>query len=83
MNQPPSGAAGDRPARLTVGVVGAGRVGPALAAAVGAVTGADGLHAVTPVVTASYSGLFTSFFDVVDTTALHGKPVLMAAPRGT
>lgn len=35
VNQPLSGAAGDRPARLTVGVVGAGRVGPALAAALG------------------------------------------------
>ncbi|GAA2430807.1 Rossmann-like and DUF2520 domain-containing protein [Streptomyces macrosporus] len=33
MNEHPSGAAVDRPARLSVGVVGAGRVGPALAAA--------------------------------------------------
>ncbi|WP_227870484.1 Rossmann-like and DUF2520 domain-containing protein [Streptomyces otsuchiensis] len=37
MNEPPPadlpGRAGDRPARLTVGVVGSGRVGPALAAA--------------------------------------------------
>ncbi|MFH0245425.1 FMN reductase [Streptomyces sp. HK10] len=57
--------------------------GPALAEAVGAVTGADGLIAVTPVFTASYSGLFKSFFDVIDNTALHGKPVLMAATGGT
>ncbi|HEX5567503.1 MAG TPA: DUF2520 domain-containing protein [Streptomyces sp.] len=33
MNEHHSGAAGDRPARLTVGVVGTGRVGPSLAAA--------------------------------------------------
>ncbi|MFP8939939.1 FMN reductase [Streptomyces fenghuangensis] len=57
--------------------------GPALAEAVEAVTGADGLIAVTPVFTASYSGLFKSFFDVIDNTALHGKPVLMAATGGT
>ncbi|MFP8883101.1 FMN reductase [Streptomyces mangrovi] len=57
--------------------------GPALAEAVDAVTGADGLIAVTPVFTASYSGLFKSFFDVIDNTALHGKPVLMAATGGT
>ncbi|CAL9359127.1 hypothetical protein SUDANB106_00629 [Streptomyces sp. enrichment culture] len=57
--------------------------GPALAEAVEAVTGADGLIAVTPVFTASYSGLFKSFFDVLDNTALHGKPVLMAATGGT
>ncbi|MEV6205550.1 FMN reductase [Kitasatospora sp. NPDC051914] len=56
---------------------------PHLAAAIGAVTGADGLIAVTPVFTASYSGLFKSFFDVIDPDALADKPVLVAATGGT
>ncbi|WP_406731399.1 FMN reductase [Streptomyces sp. NBC_01794] len=56
---------------------------PALADAVEAVTGADGLIAVTPVFTASYSGLFKSFFDLIDPDALSGKPVLIAATGGT
>lgn len=51
--------------------------------AIGAVTGADGLIAVTPVFTASYSGLFKSFFDLVENTALTGKPVVVAATGGT
>ncbi|WP_172385888.1 FMN reductase [Streptomyces sp. MNP-20] len=54
-----------------------------LAAAIDAVTGADGLIAVTPVFTASYSGLFKSFFDVIDPAALAGKPVLIGATGGT
>ncbi|WAX78643.1 CE1759 family FMN reductase [Streptomyces sp. KMM 9044] len=59
---------------------------PALADAMDAVTGADGLIAVTPVFSASYSGLFKSFFDVLgvrDRQALAGKPVLIAATGGT
>ncbi|MER5462969.1 FMN reductase [Streptomyces sp. NPDC002668] len=56
---------------------------PALAEAVEAVTGADGLIAVTPVFTASYSGLFKSFFDLIEPDALSGKPVLIAATGGT
>ncbi|MDX3228025.1 FMN reductase [Streptomyces sp. ME19-01-6] len=55
----------------------------ALEEAVETVTGADGLIAVTPVFSASYSGLFKSFFDVIDNTALTGKPVLAAATGGT
>lgn len=51
--------------------------------AIDAVTGADGLIAVTPVFTASYSGLFKSFFDLVENTALTGKPVVVAATGGT
>ncbi|MEU4346254.1 FMN reductase [Streptomyces sp. NPDC023838] len=54
-----------------------------LAAAIDTVTGADGLIAVTPVFTASYSGLFKSFFDLIDPDALTGKPVLIAATGGT
>lgn len=56
---------------------------PALAAAIDRVAQADGLIAVTPVFTASYSGLFKSFFDVLDDTLLVGKPVLIAATGGT
>ncbi|MGW2705064.1 FMN reductase [Streptomyces sp. NPDC001340] len=60
-----------------------GFAGRALAAAQDAVTEADGLIVVTPVFTASYSGLFKSFFDVLDKDALAGKPVLIAATGGT
>jgi FMN reductase len=55
----------------------------ALADVLEAVGGADGLVAVTPVFTGSYSGLFKSFFDVLDNTALTGTPVLVGATAGT
>ncbi|WP_328625469.1 FMN reductase [Streptomyces sp. NBC_00353] len=55
----------------------------ALDEAIDAVAAADGLIAVSPVFTASYSGLFKSFFDLIDHTALTGKPVLIAATGGT
>ncbi|MBG0564833.1 FMN reductase [Actinoplanes aureus] len=48
-----------------------------------AVTAADGLIVVTPVFSAGYSGLFKSFFDVLDNDALVDKPVLLAATAGT
>ncbi|MFI6419448.1 FMN reductase [Streptomyces sp. NPDC050842] len=51
--------------------------------AIDAVTGADGVVAVTPVFTASYSGLFKSFFDLIDPAALTGTPVLIGATGGT
>jgi FMN reductase len=54
-----------------------------LRAAVETVAGADGLIAVTPIFSASYSGLFKTFFDVLDKDALVGKPVLMGATAGT
>ncbi|MEU9441950.1 CE1759 family FMN reductase [Streptomyces sp. NPDC048304] len=57
--------------------------GKALAAAQDAVAAADGLIVVTPVFSASYSGLFKSFFDVLDKDALTGTPVLIAATGGT
>ncbi|MET7779630.1 MULTISPECIES: FMN reductase [Streptomyces] len=57
--------------------------GRALSAALDAVTEADGLIVVTPVFSASYSGLFKSFFDVLDQEALTGKPVLIAATGGS
>ena len=57
--------------------------GPRLAEAVEAVRRADGLVAVTPVFSASYSGLFKTFFDVLEPGILDGKPVLVAATAGT
>ncbi|MCX4907875.1 FMN reductase [Streptomyces sp. NBC_00878] len=57
--------------------------GPALGAALEAVASADGLIVVTPVFSASYSGLFKSFFDVLDPEALAGKPVLIGATGGS
>ncbi|GHE24894.1 oxidoreductase [Kitasatospora indigofera] len=57
--------------------------GAELRAAVGTVARADGVIAVTPIFSASYSGLFKSFFDVIDNDTLTGKPVLIAATGGT
>ncbi|MFD8008181.1 FMN reductase [Streptomyces mirabilis] len=57
--------------------------GRTLSEALDAVTEADGVIAVTPVFSASYSGLFKSFFDVLDNEALFGKPVLIAATGGS
>ncbi|WP_109509427.1 FMN reductase [Nocardioides speluncae] len=54
-----------------------------LAAAVGLLRQADALIAVTPVFSASYSGLFKTFFDVLEPDLLAGLPVLMAATGGT
>jgi FMN reductase len=56
---------------------------PKLEAVIEAVTGADGLIAVTPIFTTSYSGLFKSFFDVVDSAALAELPVVIGATAGT
>jgi FMN reductase len=44
---------------------------------------ADALVVVTPVFSASYSGLFKTFVDVLEPGALDGKPVLIAATGGT
>jgi len=54
-----------------------------LAAAIEKVGSADALVVVTPVFTASYSGLFKMFFDVLEKDAIAGKPVLVAATAGT
>jgi FMN reductase len=56
---------------------------PALQAAIDAVLAADGLIAVTPVYSGSYSGLFKTFFDVLQRDALADRPVLLAATAGT
>lgn len=44
---------------------------------------ADGLVLVTPIFSGSYSGLFKSFFDIVDPKALTDVPVLLGATAGT
>ncbi len=56
---------------------------PSLRAATDAVLAADGLVAVTPIFSASYSGLFKMFFDVIERGGFAGKPVLIAATGGT
>ena len=57
--------------------------GQKLGAAMDAVGTADALIAVTPVFSASYSGLFKSFFDVLEEGTLDTTPVLVAATAGT
>ena len=47
------------------------------------VEAADALIVVSPTFSASYSGLFKMFFDVLDDQALAGKPVLLGATGGT
>ncbi len=54
-----------------------------LADAQAALAAADGVIAVTPVFTAGPAGMFKSFLDVLDTTALVGTPVLLGATGGT
>ena len=56
---------------------------PRLDAAIQAVTRADGLIAVTPIFTTSYSGLFKSFIDIIDPQAIADLPVLLGATGGT
>ncbi len=56
---------------------------PALQRAASALGGADGIIAAAPVYKAGPSGLFTSFFHVLDNDLLIGKPVVLAATAGT
>jgi len=56
---------------------------PTLQAAIDVVLAADGLIAVTPIFSASYSGLFKLFFDVIDRSGLAGTPTLLGATGGT
>ncbi|GAA1856191.1 FMN reductase [Myceligenerans crystallogenes] len=51
--------------------------------AIGRLTRADGIIAVSPLFTTTYSGLFKSFLDVLDKDALTGMPVLLGATGGT
>ena len=54
-----------------------------LAAVIDRVQRADALVVVTPIFSASYSGLFKMFFDVLPPESLVGKPTLIAATAGT
>lgn len=56
---------------------------PRLAEVLTSVEASDGIIAVSPVFSASYSGLFKSFFDVLDPKSLDGKAVLLGATGGT
>jgi FMN reductase len=55
----------------------------AMAEAVALLRAADAVIAVTPVFSASYSGLFKSFLDALEEGTLEGKPVLLGATAGT
>jgi FMN reductase len=56
---------------------------PRLQPVIDALGQADGIIASTPVYKAAPSGLFTSFFDILDNDLLIGKPVVLAATAGT
>ncbi|HET9521265.1 MAG TPA: FMN reductase [Candidatus Limnocylindrales bacterium] len=56
---------------------------PRLRTAIDAVLTADGIIAVSPIFSASYSGLFKLFFDVIDRDGFRAKPVLIGATGGT
>jgi FMN reductase len=60
-----------------------GFANPKLEKVIESVTNADGLIAVTPIFTTSYSGLFKSFIDVIDPQALADMPVLIGATGGS
>lgn len=60
-----------------------GYAGPVLADVIARVGNADAMIAVTPTFNASYSGLFKSFFDVLEPKFLDGMPVLFGATGGT
>ncbi len=64
-------------------LVSGNRPTPGMVAAAQKIAAADGIIAVTPVFTASYSGLFKTFVDLLDKDSLTGKPVLVAATAGT
>lgn len=58
-------------------------LGPRFTTAVETLAAADGLIVAAPVYKAGASGLFTSFFQVIDNDLLIGKPVILAATAGT
>jgi len=66
------------PAALSSGLLGSG-----LSAAVEALREADAVVAAAPVYKAGASGLFSSFFQVLDNDLLIGTPVVLAATAGT
>lgn len=60
-----------------------GYAAPRLADVIANVAASDGIIAVTPVFSASYSGLFKSFIDLLDPKSLDGKAVMLGATGGT
>ncbi len=56
---------------------------PSLKAAIDTVLAADGLVVVSPIFNASYSGLFKTFFDVLERDSLDNMPVVLGATGGT
>ncbi|MEJ4112078.1 CE1759 family FMN reductase [Corynebacterium kroppenstedtii] len=60
-----------------------GVAGEKLVQAKKCLSAADGVVAASPVFSASYTGLFKMFIDSLDTDALNGMPVLIAATGGT
>lgn len=70
-------------ARAVADALTTGFAPPDLQTALDAVGAAHGVIALTPVYRASFSGLFKSFFDVVDEDSLRGTPVLLGATGGT
>ncbi|WP_022900782.1 CE1759 family FMN reductase [Humibacter albus] len=65
------------------GALASGLLGPKFTAAVDALREADGVIASTPVYKAGPSGLFDSFFQVLDNDLLIAKPIALAATAGT
>jgi FMN reductase len=57
--------------------------GPGLKAAIEKLAEADGIIAATPIYKAGVSGLFKSFFDLLDNDLLIAKPIAPAATAGT
>ncbi|MFI9507962.1 FMN reductase [Nocardia sp. NPDC052566] len=70
--------AGDLANNLVTGFPSAG-----LRAVLDRVVAADGMITVTPIFNASYSGLFKTFFDVLEPDSLTGMPVLIGATGGS
>ena len=66
-----------------VNMLATGFATPPLQAALDTVAGADGLVAVSPVFSGSFTGPFKMFFDVLDDGALAGTPTLLGATAGT
>ena len=64
-------------------LVSGNRPTPGVVAAHEKIASADGMIVVTPVFTASYSGLFKTFVDLLDPKAIDGMPVIVAATAGT
>lgn len=65
------------------GALASGHLGPRFTTAVEALASADGIVATAPVYKAGMSGLFSSFFQVLDNDLLIAKPLLLGATAGT